>query len=117
MKAWVFLWALLCAAVCQAASWTICDFTVQVSAVSDKGVRATIEKAAARNAAVCAAPGTEVSFLPERPDYQEHFSRKQWPKKYQRVPLRFRTLNGDCKNDGGGSTPCTITHWSIMDER
>lgn len=97
----------------QAASWTACDLTIQTTAREDRGIRAVVVGARKINPVTCPQTGTELSFEPETPDYQQVLRRKEWPKPGQRSHLRYRELQGWCKNDGNQGA-CTIRHYSIL---
>ena len=96
-----------------AGSWTICNYTIETLATNASGIRAEIKKAASNNPDTCLAVGAVIGFKPETPDYQSELARRKWPKAGQLSQLRYRELDGICKNDGN-EKPCTITHYSIM---
>lgn len=100
-------------AVAQASSWTVCDLTIQTKAREANGIRAVIVSARKTNPQRCPKVGTELGFEPETPDYQQVLRRKEWPKPGQRSHLRYRELDGWCKNDGAQGA-CTIRHYSIL---
>ena len=96
----------------QAAEWKICDLQVQLrdkqSNLAELQTRVIDSRTA--NGAECPQPGTALSFAPETEDYQSMLPRRQWPKPGQTVALRFRYLDGECKDRG----PCRIKHYSLL---
>lgn len=97
----------------QAANWTVCDLAIQTKAREENGIRAVIVSVRKTNPLACPQAGAELGFAPETPDYQQVLPRRQWPKPGQRSHLRYRELNGWCKNDGAQGA-CTIRHYSII---
>lgn len=97
----------------QAASWTVCDLTIQTTAREANGIRAVIVGARKTNPLTCPRIGAELGFAPETPDYQQVLRRKEWPAPGQHSHLRYRELHGWCKNDGA-QRACTIRHYSIL---
>jgi hypothetical protein len=111
--AWIALLLVLVPVFAQAASWAVCDLTIQTKASEANGIRAVIVSASETNPLTCPQAGAELGFAPETPDYQQVLPRKQWPKPGQRSHLRYRELKGWCKNDGAQGA-CTIRHYSIL---
>lgn len=97
----------------QAGRWMVCDLTIQTTAREEQGIRAVIVGARKTNPLMCPQIGTELGFAPETPDYQQVLRRKAWPTPGQRSHLRYRELQGWCKNDGNQGA-CTIRHYSIL---
>lgn len=110
----LFLWLfMMWPAMAFAANWTVCDFTIQTVERGERSIRAVVVSASRTNPPSCFRPGTEIEFAPETVDYQQVLPRKQWPRRHQRSRLRYRELDGWCKNDGAQG-PCTIRHYSIL---
>lgn len=101
-----------CAAAAQAADWQICDLKVQVREKQSGGraLQTRVLEAKASGDAECPQPGTALSFRPETVDYQSELPRRQWPSPGAAVTVRFRYLDGQCKNRGA----CRIEHYSPM---
>ena len=92
--------------------WTVCDYTVQTTraSVAEHTITATIVAHRQANPAACPGVGEAMTFTPETAGYQSHLPRKRWPVLGQRVHLRYRFLDGECKASG----PCRIEHHSVM---
>lgn len=102
---------LICAALpVRAAQWQICDLEVEVrdKQSSRRELQVRVLETRAQAQAECPQPGTALSFRPETQDYQSELPRRQWPKPGSKVKLRFRYLDGYCKDRG----PCRISHYS-----
>lgn len=112
-RAGITLFLALAPVLAQAASWTVCDLTIQTMAREDRGIRAVVVAARKTNPLTCPQADVELSFAPETPDYQQVFRRKEWPKPGQRSDLRYRELQGLCKKDGNPGA-CIIRHYSIL---
>lgn len=114
MNKWQLLMAsaaLACAcAPALAGQWDICELKVAVrerqSGLHELQTR--VMEARAQGQAECPQPGTALSFRPETADYQSELPRRQWPKAGQTVTVRYRYLDGQCKDRG----PCRIAHYS-----
>lgn len=93
-----------------AGSWEICDLTVQVrdKQTSRAQLQTRVVDARPQGQAECPQPGSALSFRPETPDYQSELPRRQWPKSGKTVVVRYRYLDGICKERG----PCRIEHYS-----
>jgi hypothetical protein len=96
----------------QAAEWKICDLQVQLrdKQSNPAELQTRVKESSTPNAAECPQPGTALSFHPETEDYQTMLPRRQWPKPGQTVLVRFRYLDGECKDRG----PCRIKHYSVI---
>ena len=110
-KVWLAA-AMLCAisAPAMAANWEICDLKVEVR---DKqtvrhALQARVLESLAKGQAECPQVGTALSFRPETADYQSELPRRQWPKPGTTVKVRYRYLDGICKDRGA----CRIQHYS-----
>jgi hypothetical protein len=99
-----------------AGQWEICDYTVQIERTEPTGVRAKVSETAPQNPAICLPIGVDLRFEPESEDYQSTLPKKRWPKVGTTAALRYRQLTGHCKNDGN-TQPCTIKHYSILNNR
>ncbi|MFK4825636.1 hypothetical protein ACI0FM_12705 [Paenochrobactrum sp. BZR 588] len=95
-----------------AANWEICDLTVQVQKpqTNEHMLFAKIISVKAQGQAECPKTGVAFNFQPESEDYQSMIPRKKWPKPNQIISVRYRYLDGICKNSG----PCRIKHSSLM---
>lgn len=93
-----------------AGNWEICDLKVQVrdKQSSRAQLQTRVIEAQAQGQAECPQPGSALSFRPETADYQSELPRRQWPKPGKTVTVRYRYLDGICKNRG----PCRIEHFS-----
>ena len=110
------LWlGLVAPGLAHAAQWTICDFEVKRLRAdrSDWGIAVVIISKKKTNSLTCPNPGDQLRFTPETADYQSALPRKLWPKMNQRAKLRYRYLDGECKERG----PCRIEHHAIMGTR
>ncbi|MFP8779255.1 hypothetical protein [Hydrogenophaga sp. RWCD_12] len=110
---WIALLLAAAPVFANAASWTVCDLTIQTRAREENGIRAVIVGVRKTNPSTCPKAGAELGFAPETPDYQQVLPRQRWPKPGQRSRLRYRELDGWCKNDGAQGA-CTIRHYSIL---
>lgn len=104
--------ALLSAAPARAGDWVVCDYDVQSLRIGGAPRELTVRllKGRPRNLAECPPATGELSFTPETPDYQSTLPRAQWPKPGRQALLRYRHLDGVCKDAG----PCRIRHFSIL---
>lgn len=99
-----------------AGQWQICDLDVKVrdKQTSTLQLQTRVVSAQAQiqvhGEAECPQPGAALSFSPETPDYQAEVPRRQWPKPGQTVKVRYRYLDGECKDRG----PCRIQHYSLV---
>lgn len=110
----LFLWLVaVWPAMASAANWTVCDFSIRTVERGEHAIRAVVVSASRSNPPSCFQPGAEIEFAPETADYQQVLPRRQWPRRHQRSRLRYRELDGWCKNDGAPG-PCTIRHYSIL---
>ena len=98
-----------------AGNWVVCEYDVKAVNInsSKRELQVKILKGRHANVAECPAVVGEMSFTPETVDYQSELPRKYWPRVGQRARLRYRHLDGYCKNTG----PCRIKHYSIMPAR
>lgn len=102
--------ALACAcAPALAGQWEICELKVAVRErqSGQHELQTRVMEARAQGQAECPQPGTALSFRPETADYQSELPRRQWPKAGQTVTVRYRYLDGQCKDRG----PCRIAHY------
>lgn len=103
---------LLCAtgAPAMASNWEICDLKVEVrdKQTGRSQLQARVIESRAKGQAECPQAGTVLSFRPETTDYQSELPRRQWPKPGTTVKVRYRYLDGECKDRG----PCRIEHYS-----
>lgn len=106
--------AMLCgqSQIAQAADWKICDLQVQLREKQSNPaeLQTRVKDSSTPNDAECPQPGTALSFRPETEDYQSMLPRRQWPKPGQTAVVRFRYLDGMCKDRG----PCRIKHYSLI---
>lgn len=95
-----------------AGQWQICELGVKVrdKQTSSRQLQTRVVSTQARGDAECPQPGAALSFRPETPDYQTEVPRRQWPKPGQTVKVRYRYLDGECKDRG----PCRIQHYSLL---
>lgn len=101
--------ALACAALpVWAAQWQICDLEVREQASSRRELQVSILKVKPQGQAECPQPGELLRFRPETQDYQSELPRRQWPQAGSTFKLRFRYLDGQCKDRGF----CRISHYS-----
>ncbi|MDR2299610.1 MAG: hypothetical protein LBE30_14865 [Comamonas sp.] len=93
-----------------AGSWEICDLKVEVrdKQTDRHRLQARVIESQAKGQAECPQAGTALSFRPETADYQSELPRRQWPKPGTTVAVRYRYLDGECKDRG----PCRIQHYS-----
>lgn len=116
MKQWAHLTlaavALAVAGQASAVSWEICDLKVEVrdKQSSRLQLQTRVLEAKAQGQAECPQPGTALSFRPETTDYQSELPRRQWPSPGTTAAVRYRYLDGQCKDRG----PCRIEHYSPM---
>lgn len=107
--------SILCAPA-HAAAWQICSLELLVTDVLKQPspqLQARILKVSPASATVeCPEVGATVTFIPEKPDYQNPLPRRQWPKKGQSVKVNYRYLDGVCKGDGN-SYACRIEHYPM----
>lgn len=94
------------------ANWEICDLIVKVQKPSsdDHLLFTEIVSVKAKAQAECPQAGEALNFDPETEDYQSMIPRKNWPKPGKTVSVRYRYLDGICKNTG----PCRIRHFSLI---
>ena len=100
-------------AICHNASagnWESCDLKVQVrDRQSNRAeLQTRVIEAKPQAQAECPQPGSALSFRPETEDYQSELPRRQWPSPGKTVNVRYRYLDGECKERG----PCRIQHYS-----
>lgn len=95
-----------------AGHWEICDLKVQVrdKQTHRAQLQTRVMQAQPQGQAECPQPGSALSFRPETADYQSELPRRQWPKPGKTVNVRYRYLDGECKDRG----PCRIEHYSPM---
>lgn len=95
-----------------AASWEICDLKVEVrdKQTGRSQLQTRVIESQAKGKAECPQAGTALSFRPETEDYQGELPRRQWPKPGTTVKVRYRYLDGECKDRG----PCRILHYSPL---
>lgn len=95
-----------------AANWEICDLKVKVLKVSFNQplLYTEILNVKSKGTAECPQKGENFNFRPESQDYQSEIPMRQWPKANQTISIRYRYLDGNCKNTG----PCRIKHYSLM---
>ena len=93
-----------------AANWALCDLQVQVreKQTSRNELQTRVLDSQAQGLAECPQAGTALSFRPETADYQGELPRRQWPQPGTTVMVRYRYLDGQCKDRG----PCRIQHYS-----
>ena len=93
-----------------AANWEICDLKVEVrdKQTSRQELQTRVIESQAKGQAECPQAGTALSFRPETADYQSELPRRQWPKPGTTATVRYRYLDGQCKDRG----PCRIQHYS-----
>ena len=93
-----------------AGSWEICDLKVEVrdKQTSRQELQTRVIESKAKGQAECPQAGTALSFRPETADYQNELPRRQWPKPGTTAAVRYRYLDGECKDRG----PCRIEHYS-----
>lgn len=110
-------WALgaLVGAAClpaMASDWEICDLRVEVRAkqTSPGQLQTRVVSSKPKGTAECPQAGEALSFRPETEDYQGELQRRKWPKAGQTVTVRYRYLDGECKDRG----PCRIQHYSPL---
>ena len=103
---------LLCAtgAPAMASNWEICDLKVEVrdKQTGRSQLQTRVIESRAKGQAECPQAGTALSFRPETVDYQSELPRRQWPKPGTTVKVRYRYLDGICKDRGA----CRIQHYS-----
>lgn len=106
--------ALLCAASAPAvaSNWEICELKVEVrdKQTDRQALQVRVLESQAKGQAECPQAGTALSFRPETTDYQSELPRRQWPKPGTTVKVRYRYLDGECKDRG----PCRIEHYSPL---
>ena len=93
-------------------SWTICDYEVQAVRL-DTLLTVRLVRPHGALPADCPAAAGEKTFTPETLDYQQTLPRRQWPRPGHRALLRYRYLDGFCKDRG----PCRIKHHSLLPAR
>ena len=93
-----------------AGSWEICDLKVEVrdKQTGRSQLQTRVIESWAKGQAECPQAGTALSFRPETADYQSELPRHQWPKLGTTVTVRYRYLDGICKDRGA----CRIQHYS-----
>lgn len=93
-----------------AGNWEICDLQVEVrdKQTDRHQLQTRVIESQAKAQAECPQAGTALSFRPETADYQSELPRRQWPKPGTTVTVRYRYLDGECKDRG----PCRIQHYS-----
>lgn len=100
-----------CAALpAKAANWEICTLKVEVreKQSGNHALQTRVIEAVPTGQAECPQTGTALSFRPETADYQSELPRGKWPKAGRTVTVRYRYLDGECKDRG----PCRIEHYS-----
>ena len=106
--------ALLCAASAPAvaSNWEICELKVEVrdKQTDRQALQVRVLESQAKGQAECPQAGTALSFRPETTDYQSELPRRQWPKPGTTVKVRYRYLDGICKDRGA----CRIQHYSLV---
>jgi hypothetical protein len=107
--------SLLLAAACtpaMAGQWQVCDLGVKVrdKQTSSQQLQTRVVSAHGQGGAECPQPGAALSFRPETPDYQAEVPRRQWPGPGRTATVRYRYLDGQCKDRG----PCRIQHYSLL---
>ncbi|MDR2154104.1 MAG: hypothetical protein LBE78_03635 [Burkholderiaceae bacterium] len=101
-------------AAASAANWVVCDVRIKVTGHRNDAVQATVLNVVAQGRAGCALrAGQRLNFVAESLDYQRTLPRRQWPKRGRIAWLRYRHLDGICKN-GGHPAPCRIEHYSLL---
>lgn len=108
----ISLFLVLLPRVAWSANWEICDLTVKVQEPSsDENLLFTkIVSVKAKAQAECPQAGDTLNFDPETEDYQSMIPRKSWPTARKTVSVRYRYLDGTCKNSG----PCRTKHFSLI---
>ena len=93
-----------------AGEWQICDLRIKVLAkrVEARQLEAEVLSAKTNAEAECPQPGQVLAFSPETEDYQSILPSRKWPRAGQTVGLRYRYLDGICKDRGA----CRIEHYS-----
>ena len=93
-----------------AGEWEICDLKVQVrdKQTNRAELQTRVLEAKPVGSAECPEAGSALSFRPETEDYQTELPRRQWPKPGKTIKVRYRYLDGECKDRG----PCRIPHYS-----
>lgn len=93
-----------------AANWARCDLQVQVreKQTSRNELQTRVISSQAQGQAECPQAGTALSFRPETANYQSELPRRLWPQPGTIVMVRYRYLDGQCKDRG----PCRIQHYS-----
>ena len=93
-----------------ASDWEICDLKVQVrdKQTNRAELQTRVLEAKPVGEAECPEAGSALSFRPETEDYQTELPRRQWPKPGKTIKVRYRYLDGECKDRG----PCRIPHYS-----
>lgn len=108
---WAVVWMGCCAgSQALAANWEICDLQLQVNRTqpSRAVLHTQVLKAQPQGHAECPQPGESLKFRPETADYQSELPRRLWPQPSQKVMVRYRYLDGFCKERGA----CRIQHYS-----
>lgn len=95
-----------------AANWEICDLKVKILAPKTNAhlLFTKVLNVKGRGEAECPQKGDALEFTPESIDYQTMIPRRKWPTPNKIVSIRYRYLDGMCKNTG----PCRIKHYSLM---
>lgn len=110
---WATVW-LICSAFPQAhaAQWEICDLQVEINRTQPNRrlLEAQVVHTQAHGSGECPQPGTPLTFRPATLDYQSELPRRLWPQPGETVKLRYRYMDGVCKNRGA----CRIEHYSPM---
>ncbi|GGH58271.1 hypothetical protein GCM10010975_18710 [Comamonas phosphati] len=95
-----------------AGQWQICDLGVKVrdKQTSSKQLQTRVVDTQAWGDAECPQPGAALSFRPEAADHRAEVPRRQWPKAGETVKVRYRYLDGECKQRGS----CRIQHYALV---
>ncbi|PVZ85105.1 hypothetical protein C9426_20640 [Serratia sp. S1B] len=101
-----------------ASNWNICLLDAKINAIKTKDyprLEAQIVQVTPETASVeCPTVGEIITFNPETMDYQRIVPRRQWPKKGESVQIRYRYIDGICKEDGREDYPCRIKHYPLV---
>lgn len=99
-------------------SWTVCLYDVEairIERVPAPALTVRLLGPGGPLPADCPAASGEMTFRPGSADYQSksELPRRQWPRPGQRALLKYRYLDGICKESG----PCRIKHHSLLPAR
>ncbi len=102
---------MLAAAPATAGEWQICDLSLSIDARNrtDHTLSATVLKAQGKPGVECPPVGSSIRFRPESRDYQSELPSRQWPRTGQNFRVRYRYLDGICKDRGA----CRIEHYPV----